>query len=152
MSGRPFESSPTRLFAAEINATEWPSPLMAGTMLSPFAATVAPAGWLANAVRGVHAVVPVGRSAQVLRTKMFSTPLVTFDARFVDFVENAIRTPPGQVPVSVVVALHTLTLGFSLKALAGVDAFVVVSGVETSIGLEGVHVGGVVTTTLMHVS
>lgn len=142
----------TRLFAAEMNATEWPSPLMAGTMLSPFAATVAPAGWLANAIRGEHAVVPVGRSRQVLRTNMFSTPLVTFCAKFVDFVEKAISTPPGQVPVVVVVALHTLTLGFSLKEFAGVDGLVVVSGVETSVGLDGVHVAGVVTTTLMHVS
>ena len=88
----------------------------------------------------------------MLRTKTFSMPLTTFGARFVDFDENAIRTPPGHVPVVVVVALHTLTLGFSLSAFAGVVGFADVSGVETNIGLEGVHVGGVVTATPMHVS
>lgn len=121
-------------------------------MLSPFAAADAPAGWLANAVRGMQAVVPLGRSAHVLRTKTFSTPFTTFGDRFVDFVENAIRTPPGQVPSVVVVALHTLTLGFSLKAFPGVTGVVAVSGVETSMGLDGLHVAGVVTTTPMQVS
>ena len=136
-----------------MNATVWPSPLMAGTMLSPFeAAGEAPAGVLANAVRGVQAVVPLGRSTHVLRTKTFSMPLITFGDRFVDFDENAIRIPEGQVPVSVVVELHTATLGFSLSAFAGVVGFADVSGVETSIGLEGVHVGGVVTATPMQVS
>ena len=136
-----------------MKATVWPSPLMAGMILSPFAAGgEEPPAWLANAVRGVQAVVVLGRSTQVLRTKTFSMPLTTFGARFVDFDENAIRTPPGHVPVVVVVALHTLTLGFSLSVFAGVVGFADVSGVETSIGLEGVHVGGVVTATPMHVS
>ena len=136
-----------------MKATAWPSPLIAGMMLSPFAAGGEdPAPWLAKAVRGVQAAVVLGRSTQVLRTKTFSIPLTTFGARFVAFEENAIRMPPGQVPVIVVVALHTLTLGFSLSVFAGVVAFADVSGVETSIGLEGVHVGGVVTTTPMHVS
>lgn len=121
-------------------------------MLLPFEAAVAPAGWLANAVRGMQAVVPVGRSAHVLRTKIFSTPLTTFGDKFVDLVEKATRTPPGQVPEIVVVALQTLTLGFSLKEFPATTGVVVVSGVETSTGLEGLQVGGVVSVTPMHVS
>lgn len=136
-----------------MKATAWPSPLMAGMILSPLAAGgEEPPAWLAKVVRGVQAVVVLDRSTQVLRTKTFSMPLTTFGARFVAFEENAIRTPPGHVPVVVVVALHTLRLGFSLSVFAGVVGLADVSGVETSVGLEGVHVGGVVTTTLMHVS
>ena len=135
-----------------MNETVWPSPLSAGTMLSPFAAADAPAGWLASAVRGMQAVVPVTRSRHVLRTKTFSTPFTTFGERLVDLVENAISTPPGHVPSVVVVALQTLTLGFSLNAFPGVVALVVASGEDTSMGLDGLHVGGVVMATPVQVS
>jgi len=63
------------LLAAERKPTAWPSALIEGALLLPLAgAGETPAGWLASATRGVHAVVVVGNARQVLRTKMFSIP------------------------------------------------------------------------------
>jgi hypothetical protein len=141
----------TRLVAAEIKVTVWPSPLIAGTMLFPFDAVAkVPAGRLARAVRGVQAVVVVARSSQVLRTKMFSTPFWMFDDRFVALVAKAINSPTWHVEVVTVVTPHSLRLGFSLSEFEGVVAFAVVSGVETSF-VEGVQLVTTVYTSL-HVS
>jgi hypothetical protein len=101
-----------------------------------------PAGWLASAVRGVQAggvpVVVVVTSWQVLRTKTFSTPFWTFEAKFVALVAKAINTPTEQTVVVVVVVPHSLMLGFSLSAFAGVLGIAEVSGEETKI-VEGVQ-------------
>ena len=88
------------MFENERNPTLWPSPEIAGTRLSPFEGSGAvPPGWLATAVAGVHAVLPlvlVTLVAHVLRTKTFSIPFATVLERFEAFVENATNCPVAQ--------------------------------------------------------
>jgi hypothetical protein len=81
---------------------------------------------------------------------MFSTPFCTFDDKFVAFVAKAINRPTWQVDVVVVVAPHSLRLGFSLSEFAGVVGFSVVSGEETRL-VKGVQLVMRVDTSL-HVS
>src|ERR1700730_1655190 len=94
MSSRALVSRGTRSLAKERKATVWPSPLIAGATLGPFAAGgKLPAGWLTRARPGEQVVVEVGRTAQVLRTKMFSTPFATLAARFEAREAKAMNCP-----------------------------------------------------------
>jgi hypothetical protein len=84
MSGELFASLATRSLANDKKVTVFPSGLTDGTRLLPFAgAGAAPAGMLASTVVGVQvAVVLVVKFAQVLRTKIFSTPFCVFGEKF----------------------------------------------------------------------
>ena len=64
--------------------------LMEGTLLLPLAgAGEIPAGWLASATSGVHAVVVLARARQVLRTKIFAIPFRTLVPRLVAWEAKA---------------------------------------------------------------
>ena len=126
MSSSALSSRTTRSLAKDRKATVWPSPLIAGPMLRPLAAGgEVPAGWLVRA-SPAEQVVLEATTAQVLRTKMLSTPFKTLVARFDAADANATSGPE---PVAI-----RLMLGDSLKAFAGV----VPSRVETS-RVEGVQ-------------
>lgn len=89
-----FVSFGTRFLAEEMNATVWPSVLSEGMMLSPFDCPGdVPTGWLARTVAGVQVTVVLEKPMQVLRTKMFSTPLPVLALRFEAFDANATISP-----------------------------------------------------------
>jgi len=133
----------TRLLAEERKATVWQSELMAGIRLSPLACGgVVPKGTLARTVTVVQVVVTVaGKPRQVLRTKMFSTPLAVLETRLEAFEAKTTNSPT--VDVEETVALWPM-LGYSLRALPGV----VPSGVEIRVA-DGLQV---VVVTPRHVS
>lgn len=145
-------SPDTRFVALEMKATAWPSVLMEGAELLPFAGEAPePWGWLASAVRGVQPVVVVARLRQVLRTKMFSTPFWVFDPRFVACEAKATISPEVQAVVVVVIVEQVLILGLSLKALPGVEGVAVVSGDDTST-VAAEHVMPEIAVAPLHVS
>lgn len=114
MSAKPLVSRGTKLLADERKLTVWPSWLIEGARLSPFAAAgEVPPPWLARIVVGAQeTVVPVS-AAQVLRTNTFSTPFTVFAVRLDDFVAKATTR-------LLVFKVGVLTLGCSLGAFAGV--------------------------------
>ena len=134
-----FVSRATRLFAEEMKQTTWPSPLIDGATLLPFAGDgEVPAAMLASAVDGAQVVVPVvGAFVQVSRTKIFSRPFAAFADRFEANDAKAMNCPSPAVDVP------RLILGCSLNELAGV----VPLAVETSF-VEVAQVDG----WLLHVS
>ena len=71
-----------RFVDADRNATVWPSALIEGLMLLPLEGSgKAPPGRLTRTELAEQAL-PVAMPRHVLRTKMFSTPGVTFGPRF----------------------------------------------------------------------
>lgn len=97
-----FVSRATRLSENEMKLTVAPSPLIAGTMLLPSeGGGVAPPAWLARNVYGAHAVVVVGKTSQVSRTKMFSIPFAVFAPKFDAREAKATYWPEEQVVVTV---------------------------------------------------
>ena len=109
----------TKFVAEEKKLTVWPSALMEGITLAPFAGeALTPAGRLATDVAVVQ---EAATPRQVLRTKIFSTPFSVLP-RLEAKEEKAMSSPA------------LLKRGFSLKPLAGVTP----SGVETNV-VEGVQ-------------
>jgi len=79
MLERPLVGNVTRSVEKEKKLTLWPSPLTEGMRLLPLEeGGEFPPAWLATMVVGAQAVV-IPR--QVLRTKMFSTPLAVLPPR-----------------------------------------------------------------------
>lgn len=114
ISAKPLVSRGIKLLAEERKLTVWPSSLIEGAMLSPFAAGGEfPPPRLARIVLGAQATVVLDSAAQVLRTNAFSTPFTVLAARFDDFEANATRR-------LLVFWDGVLTLGCSLGAFPGV--------------------------------
>jgi len=100
-SGSAFVSRATRLSEDEMKLTVAPSPLIAGAMLLPSeGGGVAPPAWLARNVYGTHAVVAVGRTSQVSRTKTFSMPFAVFAPKLDAWEAKATYWPEEQVVVT----------------------------------------------------
>ena len=108
---------------ADRKATLCPSALIEGVTLLPLEGSgTGPAGRLANVVFFEQAV-PADTLRQVFRTKMFSTPGVTFGPRLEPCVANATYGPAvvEQVVVEAAPLAHpSERLGFSLIPFAGV--------------------------------
>ena len=101
ISGSAFVSRATRLSADEMKLTLAPSPLIAGTMLLPSeGGGVAPPAWLARNVYATHAVVVVGRTSQVSRTKTFSMPFAVLAPKLDATEAKATYCPEEQVVVA----------------------------------------------------
>ena len=76
---RPLVGCATRLFAKEIKQTLWPSALMEGATLEPFAGGGSvPEASLAKMVAAAQVV---ATDTQVFRTKIFFTPFAVFALR-----------------------------------------------------------------------
>jgi len=126
ISAKPFVSFWTKLLADERKLTVWPSWLIEGARLSPFAAAgEVPPPWLARIVLGAQLTVVLDSAAQVLRTKTFSIPFTVLAARFEDFEAKATKR-------LLVFREGVLTLGCSLGEFPGV----IPSAVEISKGGE----------------
>lgn len=115
ISSRALLSRGTRLFENERKLTVWPSALMDGARLCPLEGDAfVPPDMLERATPVVQVMV-VAR--QVLRTNIFSTPLVVF-ARFEASEANATNCPVA------------LMLGCSLRPFPGVPLTVDTKVVE----------------------
>ncbi len=113
--------------AGEMNATVWPSPLIAGRSETLFAC-VPPSEMLRSDVPGAQElVVEVADPSQVFRTKIFSKPFVVAGTKFVASEAKAMNCP------SLALATVELMLGCSLKPLPGVTLSL---AIETSVTTE----------------